>query len=284
MKFEIEKAEKTGFCFGVRRAVNTLEKLAGSRGGVETLGAVVHNEQVLERLAKLGVRVAPDIPAITGDVIVTSSHGVTPETEETLKNRNLEVVSTTCPFVLRAQGAARRLAEAGFHVIVYGDRDHPEVTGILGWARGKGLATTTVAEVNRLTPLPRRLGILSQTTQVPAYFLDFVKGIIDSGFVKDSEIRIVDTICHDIRERQESALALARRVDLMLVIGGPKSANTKRLGELCAAVTRTHLIETAAGISPRWLDGVERVGVTSGASTPESVVEEVIERLAELTA
>ncbi|OGO01027.1 MAG: 4-hydroxy-3-methylbut-2-enyl diphosphate reductase [Chloroflexi bacterium RBG_13_52_12] len=278
----IEKASKTGFCFGVRRAINTLEKVAHERGGMETLGAVVHNQQVLQKLSEIGVKVVNNIDDIKGDTVVTSSHGVSPDLEDKIRARKIGVISTTCPFVRRAQVAARRLAESGFFVIVYGDVDHPEVKGILGWAKGKGLATTDEKAIATLDPLPRRLGILSQTTQVPSQFADFTKKIVDLALNKDSEIRIIDTICHDIRERQSAALELAHRADLMLVVGGRSSANTNRLAELCSQVTETHLIETAAEIKPAWLKGKKLVGVTAGASTDERTVDEVMKKLQEI--
>ncbi len=280
-KKKIEKAVRTGFCFGVRRAINTLENVAHERGSIETLGAVVHNQQVLQKLAKIGVKVVDNVAAIKGDTVVTSSHGVSPDLEDKIRARHIEVISTTCPFVRRAQVAARRLAESGFFVIVYGDVDHPEVKGILGWAKGQGLATTSEKDVAKLKPLPRRLGILSQTTQVPKQFADFTKKIIDLALNKDSEIRIIDTICHDIRERQAAALELAHRADLMLVVGGRSSANTNRLAELCAQVTKTYLIETAAEIKSAWLKGKKLIGVTAGASTDESTVNEVMKKLRE---
>jgi len=276
---EIEKAGKTGFCFGVKRAINLLEEVARERGGVETLGAVVHNQQVLQGLSEIGVRVVRDVDDIKGNTVVTSSHGVSPDLEDKIRARHINFISTTCPFVQRAQVAARRLAESGFFVIVYGDAQHPEVTGILGWAEGCGLATLDGKPVAKLDPLPRRLGILSQTTQVPAYFVEFVKKLIDFTLTKDSEIRIIDTICHDIRERQEAALELARRADLMLVVGGRSSANTNRLAELCSQVTETHLIETAEDINLEWLKGKAHIGVTSGASTAEQTVGDVLKRL-----
>jgi 4-hydroxy-3-methylbut-2-enyl diphosphate reductase len=279
----IEKASKTGFCFGVRRAINLLEKVTCERGGVETLGAVVHNQQVLQRLFDIGVRVVRDVDAIKGDIVVTSSHGVSPDLKESIRARHIDVISTTCPFVRRAQVAARRLAESGFFVIVYGDAQHPEVKGILGWAKGQGLATLDEEPITTLEPLPRRLGILSQTTQVPAYFVEFTKKIIDSALIKDTEIRIIDTICHDIRERQAAALELARRADLMLVVGGRSSANTNRLAELCSQVTETYLIETADDVQPAWIQNKAHIGVTSGASTAEQTVDEVMKRLEEMT-
>jgi 4-hydroxy-3-methylbut-2-enyl diphosphate reductase len=279
----IEKAGKTGFCFGVKRAIDIVEKVARERGPVETLGAVAHNQQVLQRLAGIGVSVVKDSAAIRGDTIITSSHGVSPELEESLHARGLEVVSTTCHDVRRAQTAAQKLAGSGFFVIVFGDAAHPEVKGVLGWAKGKGIATTDEKVIAALSPLPRKLGILSQTTEVPAHFAGFVKKIIDLALTKNSEIHIIDTICHDLRERQATALELAHRADLMLVVGGKSSANTNRIAELCAQVTETHLIETAADIRKSWLKGKRHIGVTSGASTDERTVQEVMERLNALT-
>jgi 4-hydroxy-3-methylbut-2-enyl diphosphate reductase len=275
----IEKAGQTGFCFGVRRAIDLLQKVARERGGIETLGAVVHNQQVLQQLSRIGVRVVKDITNITGDTVVTSSHGVSPDLKDRIRAREVNIISTTCPFVRRAQVAARRLAESGFFVVVYGDGNHPEVKGILGWAKGQGLATINEKPIATLHPPPRRLGILSQTTQVPAGFIEFVKNTIDLALTKDSEIRIIDTICHDIRERQADALELARRADLMLVVGGVSSANTNRLAEICAEVTETHLIETADGIRPEWIKDKKHIGVTSGASTAEETVAEVMQKL-----
>jgi 4-hydroxy-3-methylbut-2-enyl diphosphate reductase len=280
----IEKASRTGFCFGVRRAIDLLEKVARERGGVETLGAVVHNQQVLQKLAEIGVKVVNSIDDIKGDAVVTSSHGVSPDLKEGLRTRHNEVISTTCPNVHRAQAAAEKLAESGFFVIVYGNADHPEVKGILGCVKGNGLATTEEKVVAALDPLPRQLGILSQTTQVPARFGEFVKKIIDLALTKNSEIHIIDTICNDLRERQAAALELAHRADLMLVVGGHSSANTNRIAELCAGVTETHLIETAADIKPEWLKGKKHIGVTSGASTAEDTVDEVMKRLEEMAA
>jgi len=276
---KIEKTKEIGFCYGVKRAIDILDRIARERGGVETLGAVVHNQQVLQRLAKIGVRVVSGIDDIQGNTVAISSHGVSPQVEEKLRARHIDIINTTCPFVHRVQIAARRLAKNGFFVIIYGDADHTEVNGVLGWAGGRGVATLDEKFVAKLDPLPRRLGVLSQTTQIPAHFTEFVKRLIDSVLAKDSELRIIDTICHDIRRRQAEALELASRVDLMLVIGGRGSANTNRLAELCSTATETYLIETAEEISPSWFQGKRHIGITSGASTPEPTIDEVLARL-----
>ncbi|MFC2072498.1 4-hydroxy-3-methylbut-2-enyl diphosphate reductase [Chloroflexota bacterium] len=279
MALTVEKAAGIGFCFGVKRAINILERVAHEHGRVETLGAVVHNQQVLQRLADIGVRVANSVDDIQGDIVAIGAHGVSPQLENEIRARNTEVINTTCPFVHRAQVAARRLAKSGFWVIIYGDANHREVRGILGWATGKGVATLDENFVDILEDLPRRLGVLSQTTQIPARFTEFVKKLTDSALVKDAELRIIDTICHDIRARQQAALDLANRVDLMFVIGSHTSANTNHIAELCATATKTYLVETAVEIQASWLQGHHHVGVTSGASTANETISEVLVKL-----
>jgi len=275
----IEKAAGIGFCFGVRRAINILEKVARERGGVETLGAVVHNRQVLQRLAEIGVRIASSVEDIQGDMVAIGSHGVSPKVEEEIRARHIGIINTTCPFVHRAQITARRLARSGFFVIIYGDVDHPEVKSVLGWAEGKGTVTMDERFITGFDHLPHRLGVLSQTTQIPAHFTQFVKRLIDCALAKDSELRIIDTICHDIRKRQADALELANRVDLMLVIGGRNSANTNCLAQLCSTVTKTYLVEAVEEIKPSWLQGQRHIGVTAGASTAIETINEVLTKL-----
>jgi len=279
MTLRIEKAAGIGFCFGARRAIDILEKVARERGGVETLGAVVHNQPVLQRLAEIGVRVAKSVDDIRGNTVAISAHGVSPQLEDEIKARQINIINTTCPVVHRAQVAARRLARAGFFTIIYGDTDHPEVKGILGWARGKGVATLDERIITNFSNLPRRLGVLSQTTQIPAHFTEFVKKLIDSVLAKDSELRIIDTICHDIRQRQAAALKLASKVDLMLVIGGHTSANTHHLVDLCSVAAKTYLVETPEEIRTSWLQNQCHIGITSGASTDEQTINEVLIKL-----
>jgi len=276
---KIEKTRETGFCFGVKRAIDILERVSRERGGVETVGAVVHNQQVLQRLAEIGVRVAQGVDDIRGSTVAISSHGIAPQVEEKIRARHIDIVDTTCPFVHRLQTAARRLAKSGFFVIIYGDAEHTEVKGVLGWAKGKGIAALDERFIANLDPLPRRLGILCQTTQIPAQFAEFAKKLIDSAFTKDSELRIIDTICHDIRNRQAAAAKLASKVDLMLVIGGHNSANTNHLAELCSMATRTYLVETADEIQPSWLEGQYHIGITTGASADDQTINEVLMKL-----
>ena len=280
---KIEKAAGIGFCFGVRRAITALEEAAKERGSIETLGAVVHNQQVLQRLAGLGISVAGTIEDVKGKTIAIGAHGVGPEVAAEIRKRNLKIIDTTCRFVHRAQSVAQRLAKSGFFVVVYGDVNHPEVKGILAWAGGNGLATLDARKIAELKPLPEHVGVLAQTTQIPANFNEFIKNMVDITLHRDSELYVVDTICHDIRRRQESAQKLANKVDLMFVVGDHTSANTNRLAELCSRLTTTHLIETADEIQAEWLKGHLYIGITGGASTAEDTITGVQTKLEKLT-
>ncbi len=283
MRLKIERDSETGFCFGVKRAIDIVTEKARQLGTIETLGAIVHNRPVLQDLADIGIRIARGLDDIRGNVIATSAHGVSPKVESELEGRHIEVVSTVCPFVQRAQMAAKRLANAGFYVVVYGDANHPEVQGVIGWAEGRGIATLDESKVCRAITPPYRIGILSQTTQIPAHFTDFVKKVVELALTKDSEIRVIDTICHEIRRRQASAFELAGRVDSMLVVGGRNSANTSRLARLCSRVTRVRLIETAEEIDLSWFENGHHVGITAGTSTSEDTIRNVITRLKTLS-
>jgi 4-hydroxy-3-methylbut-2-enyl diphosphate reductase len=283
MSVKIEKAAGTGFCFGVKRAITILERTAEEQGNVETLGAVVHNKQVLQRLKELGVSVADSVSKVKGNTLAIGAHGVGPEVEAEINSRKINIIDTTCRSVHRAQAIAERLSKAGFFVVIYGDADHPEVKGILAWAGGNGIATQDANVIATLKPLPKKIGVLSQTTGIPSSFISFVKGLLDTAFNKDSELHVVDTICHDIRRRQTSAQKLAEKVDLMFVVGDHTSANTNRLAELCSKLTKTYLIETADEIQRRWLKGHKHIGITGGASTAEETINEVVARLEEMT-
>jgi len=279
----LNKASNIGFCMGVRRAIDIITDVADKKGGVETLGALVHNQQVLKKLAAHGVRIIADVSQIKGKTVVISAHGVGPEVMQEIASRGIAVIDTTCPFVKRAQTAARRLTEAGFYTVVFGDLNHPEVKGILGWADGRGIAMLDAGDLKKVAELPHGLGLLSQTTQIPAAFTRFVKEVIDLALVKDAEIRIIDTLCYDIRRRQSDTLSMAQVSDIVFVIGGRSSANTRHLFDLCSTVADTHQIETAAEINPAWLDGREKIGVTAGASTDDETIDEVMSRLRDLT-
>lgn len=276
---EIERAADAGFCYGVRRALEVVQRAVRNGGRLKTLGPIVHNWQVVQRLEAMGIEVATEVASLNSHRVAIGTHGVTPQVLERLKSAGVEVIDATCPFVRRAQLAARRLREAGFYVIVFGDQAHAEVQGILGWAGGNARATTEVPE---LAPLPRRVGILSQTTRSPGSFARFLEGFIAAYIARLSELRVINTICDATRKMQRAATELAARVDLMIVVGGHHSANTIQLARSCAAIVETHHIETEAELDPAWLSHRERIGVTAGASTADWVLDEVIARLEQM--
>ncbi len=277
---DIEIAPETGFCFGVKRALRILEETIDEYGKVETLGPVVHNQQVVDRFTQLGARAVESPDQIAGRVAVIPSHGVSPNVLEELASRGLKVVDTTCPNVRRAQSAARELSQAGVWVVIYGDPQHPEVKGILGWAGHRGVATLDSRSVTDLHDLPSRLGLLSQTTRSPAQYAGFVDSIVSALLSQMDELRIINTLCNITKRRQAAALELARRVGVMIVVGGLHSANTRCLADMCSSTgTETHLVETAADIDSAWLEGQMSIGVTTGTSIPDGVIDEVMLKL-----
>ncbi|MDO8672627.1 MAG: 4-hydroxy-3-methylbut-2-enyl diphosphate reductase [Dehalococcoidia bacterium] len=281
---EILQAKEKGFCFGVRRAIELVEKAAEEYGRVETLGAIVHNQQVVDQLHSLGVEVCSDLDGIKGQVVAISSHGVSPGLMNAVEARDaVTVIDTTCPFVRKAQRAAKRLADGGFAVIIFGEPDHPEVRGVLGWGGERAIATTDWTEGLTGLAKAKRLGIISQTTQSLGRFAEFTKQIVDNKLGSLLELRVINTICDATSRRQECALQLAHEVDLMIVVGGKNSANTRYLAQIChsAGVTTYH-IETFKDLQTAWFAGRRKVGITAGASTPDSVIDEVVREIAQL--
>jgi len=278
---QIERAREMGFCFGVRRAIKLLEQAARKHGTIESLGAVVHNRQVVNRLAELGVKIVDNADQIKGSVAAIPSHGLGLPQLEKLKSDVLTVVDATCPFVRRAQMAARKLAQAGFQIVIFGDAEHAEVKAILGSCEGRGIVTTE-ANIAFVKP-PRRLGVLSQTTQSPERFGQFVKELLDRILLDVDELRIINTICDATRERQAAARELASHSDIMLVVGDLNSANTRRLAELCAVEgVETHLVEGTNQLEAIWFKNKKHVGITAGASTPDETIDLVITKLQNL--
>jgi 4-hydroxy-3-methylbut-2-enyl diphosphate reductase len=282
MSRKIEIAKEIGFCSGVRRAITALEKAAQEKGNIQTLGALVHNEPVLARLSSAGIHIIYNMDEINTKVVAISAHGIGPQVETRLRESGVEVIDTTCPDVKLAQKAAQKLFEEGYFVLVYGDVKHPEVEGILGYTGGKGLATLNAEAVARLERMPQRLGIISQTTQIPDNFVKFIKAVIDLALQSHTEIRIIDTICRGVGKRQMEITQLARRVDLMLVVGSGTSANTKRLYDISSKLVETYLITTERDIDPAWLIGKKTIGIASGTSTSIETVNDIVNYLENL--
>jgi 4-hydroxy-3-methylbut-2-enyl diphosphate reductase len=280
---DILLAKEMGFCWGVRRAVSMMEKAASERGQIISLGPIVHNPQVVAALAEKGVQVASSIDGVSGSAVAIGAHGVGPNVLEEVKAKGLEIIDTTCPIVARSQRWAKKMAESGFTVIVYGDADHREVKGVLSWAQGRGIAATEEGVHSLPQELLSRVAIIPQTTQSPARFAAFIGRLLSERLAEIGDLQVVNTLCNVTAGQQTAARELAQEVELMLVIGGHNSANSRHLTEVCReAGVETHHIETAAELEERWLIGRERVGLTAGASTPDWAVDEVVRCMREL--
>lgn len=273
-------AEHAGFCEGVERAYGIALKQTQIGRPVFMLGNLVHNTQVIEKFKNLGVKAVKDlseIPQATKGVLLVSAHGIPPQIYEEAKILGLEIVDTTCSWVKKAQKITKELADKGRLVIIVGDKGHPEVKGLVGWSGGKAAVVENVEDLEKLSlSFDNKVGVLAQTTQAEEHFDEMVAELKK----KIKDVKEFDTICGATSKRQNAAVALAKKVKLMLVIGDKMSANTKRLTELCSKTgTETHQIQTVVELDPEWLKGKDKVGITAGASTPDWVIKEVIERL-----
>ena len=276
---KIYLAEHRGFCYGVERAVKMAEAHAGQSTRAVTLGPIIHNPQVVGRLAEAGVGVIDDLETAGDSTVIIRSHGVSPEVYARAVDRNLSLVDATCPHVKKAQLAARGLHDEGYTVVVVGERGHPEVKSIAAWAGKPSYIVETADEAAAIPELPR-LGVVSQTTFPSARF-DEIVAVLQP---KTGDLMVNRTICTATELRQQAAVALASAAQIMIVVGGKNSANTTRLAELCRqAGSEVHQIETAAELRAEWFAGVQAAGITAGASTPDWLIEEVYQKMQEFT-
>jgi len=281
---QVERARELGLCYGVRRAVRLLREAATKHGQLETLGPIAHNRLLLAELESLGIRTINDAEQLSGPVVVVSAHGVSPLVMSDLAARGFEVVDTTCPNVSRVQILARKLAAEGFSIVVFGEANHTEVKGLLGWGGKEAVPALTASDVMAAyggTP-PRKVAVIVQTTQRAHDFAAFAQELSAMLLSDIEELRFVNTRCTATEMRQAAARKLAQSVDVVLVIGGYNSANTRRLAETCSSLVETHHIEDAAELREEWVRGRQRVGITAGASTPDSSIEKLEERLRSL--
>lgn len=270
-------AKEYGFCFGVERAVEMVEEALEAGDTVRSLGPLIHNEQEMQRLGGYGVTtISEPVQISRGETAVIRAHGVTPQVQQELEEKASKVVDATCPFVTRVQKLAARAAEQDRHVIVVGNPDHPEMIGVKGYAPDHAFVIRDESEVAALPNLRNPL-VVSQTTIKAKTFFDTAEAVRSKT---DDEVQVVNTICSATRDRQEAARALAGMVDAFYIIGGRHSSNSVKLLAVCKEqCEKSFLIETEAEIDPNDLAGVNNVGVTAGASTPDWLIEKVVKHL-----
>ncbi len=267
----IEIAENAGFCYGVMRAIDIANRALDKHNKLYSFGPIIHNPQVVDEYEKKGLKVVEDIDKVNGPVLIRS-HGVAPEIYEKLEKKGVEIIDATCPFVKEAQRYAKQLVDEGYRVVIFGDKDHPEVKAHLGYT--KYTASVINSENEAVKIKATRVGVVCQTTQSVERF----GRVIEVLSKKIRELKVFNTICDATDKRQKAARELAERSDLMIVIGGKNSANTRKLYEICKETAKSaYYIETEKEIDSKWFNGVEKVGITAGASTPSYLIRRIYE-------
>jgi 4-hydroxy-3-methylbut-2-enyl diphosphate reductase len=286
-------AENCGFCPGVKNAISMAEKVLTQKKNVYSLGPIIHNSDVVRRLAKAGLKTVSSVKQIRlvhhpssiihRPSVIIRSHGAAPKQIAELKEKGVNIVDATCVLVKRVQQIAKKLEKDGYKVVVVGDENHPEVQAVVGSARD----VIVLADESDLHKLPSNgtLGIVCQTTQSQEHFSRMLGAIGQYGF---SELKVINTLCREAIKRQESAVQLCKQVDIMFVLGGLESANTRRLAELCKKYnSQTFHLQNWNEFDKNTLFGKKQalphvVGVTAGASTPEWIITEFVENLAKI--
>ena len=275
---EIRLAKTAGFCFGVKRAVDTVyeqvEKCTGE--DIYTYGPIIHNEEVVKDLQSKGVKVLntlEELKSLTDGVVIIRSHGVSKEVYDILEERGVKCVDATCPFVKKIHKIVEKESAEGKHIVIIGDEKHPEVQGIKGWAGERVSVIKTVEEAEAFcVPENTKVCIVSQTTFNYNKFKYLVEIISKTSY----DISVLNTICSATIERQTEAEDIAKEVDAMIVIGDKHSSNTQKLFEICSnACSNTYYIQTLEDLNMSQLKSVKTVGITAGASTPKNIIEEV---------
>ena len=284
---EVKVAKTAGFCFGVQRAVDKVYELIDScQDRLFTLGPIIHNEEVVNDLAKKGVRVASEEELKTlpkGSTVVIRSHGVGKKVYDQLKECGLSYVDVTCPFVLKIHRIVEKESKAGSHIVIIGDPDHPEVVGICGWCIGSYTVIRTKQDaLDFVPPESKNVCIVSQTTFNYNKFKDLVEILSKKRYDNTvlNILNILNTICNATEERQREAKNIAGEVDTMLVVGGRHSSNTQKLFEICKKECgNTYYIQTPVDLDSEMFQCSSYVGITAGASTPNKIIEEVQEHV-----
>ena len=276
---KIEVAAHAGFCFGVRRSVSAVDELLKSGKRITTLGPVIHNPAVIEGMKARGVVVAEEKEEVEGDTVVIRAHGAPKSVHDYFLKKGMEVVDTTCPFVERIHRRVREASAQGIPVLIVGEKEHAEVVGIRGWVEGSDcFIVYSAGEIDALPPMQRAC-VVAQTTTPQALY----DGLCARLRERIPECEVFGSICKATVLHQSEARELAARVDVMLVVGGRNSSNTRKLFALCSEICkRTYFIERAEQVAGIPVKGNEIIGITAGASTPDEIIKEVVTRMSEL--
>lgn len=277
--FKVIIAKRAGFCFGVKRAIDiTFDIAKKDKKGVFTLGPIIHNPQVIERLRGKGISPlgAGDIENKKIKALIIRTHGIPNQLYDNITARGFKIIDATCPFVKKAQRYAKLLKESGYQVVILGDINHPEVKGLMSYA---GEDVIVVDENTHIEGLRSKVGIIVQTTQP----VDALKKVLSKVIDHAKEVKVYNTICNSTALRLKETEDMSHKVDVMIVVGGKNSANTTQLANLCKGLNvKTYHVETASEIKDDWFSVAKKVGVTAGASTPDWIIREVEKRLRDI--
>ena len=275
---EVIKAKTAGFCFGVKRAVDTVYEQVEKCGGknIYTYGPIIHNEEVVKDMGQKGVTVLrseEELDALEEGIVIIRSHGVEKRIYDKLNARGIGIVDATCPFVKKIHNIVSEQSAQGKYIVIIGNPEHPEVQGIRGWAGERVCVIQNSDDAEKFSPDENeKICVVSQTTFNYNKFKDLVEIISEKSYY----VSVLNTICNATKERQSEAESIAETVDAMIVIGDKHSSNTQKLFEICRkACNNTYYIQTLGDLDLNQLGSVETVGITAGASTPNNIIEEV---------
>lgn len=273
----IELAENYGFCFGVKRAIKKAEQIKNAA----TIGELIHNNAEISRLQKnFNVKTLKDIRALSDEKkAIIRTHGITKDDLNELKKRDIQIFDATCPFVTKPQRICEKMSEEGYEVVIFGDENHPEVKGVKSYVSTKAYVILSQNELEKLR-LPNKIAVVSQTTKKVEDFMKIVQFLI----LHCKEVRVFNTICDATFKNQESILKLSRKSDVMIIVGGRNSANTKQLFLISENNCKdSYLIETQEELKPEWFVGKKHCGISAGASTPDWIIQKVIAKIKEFS-
>ncbi len=275
---KIKVSEQIGFCYGVKNAVGLSKKALEKRDGkVFSIGPIIHNPQVTEELQREGLSSIESADKVKEGIIIISSHGAGAKLKHDANTKGLKIIDATCPFVKKIQGHVKNLYKEGYKVIIVGKKEHPEVKSLIDFADGKALVIKDVDEARGIDCNGSKVGVVTQSTYSQKAFFEMVSVLMGMPF---KEIRVFNTICSDTVKRQDGVRDLACSVDCMVIVGGRNSSNTRRLTEACKEREKlTYQIEDSNQINPKWIQGCKSIGIASGASTPDWVVRNVIDKI-----
>ncbi len=274
---KIELAESYGFCYGVKRAIDIAEKHENSL----TYGPLIHNKDEINRLKEgFNIGLAEGIQDVKkNDTVVIRTHGIPKDELKVLKKQENKVIDATCPYVTKPQQIVEDMSSSGYSVVIFGDKNHPEIKGVFSYAEGEqAFIVLDVSELKKL-PLRNKVAVVAQTTRKPEDFLKIVNALI----IKYKEVRVFNTICNATFENQDAASDLAKEADVMIVIGGRHSSNTKQLHSISSQFCKdSYLIENELELCEEWFKNKNLCGISAGASTPDWIVQNVINRIKEI--